>query len=293
MLKIIKAIRPINLLIIALTQWLIYKFVVLPVFDIHLFKRDIAFWLLMLATIFATAGGNIINDYYDIAIDRINKPGKNLFETQTNKRFGLIIYFIITGLSIVFGFLNRYPTIGYLVLGVNVLLWIYSYKFKQRMIIGTITVAFLSSLAVFIPCLLISEKNFNLSTLLVPLLLSCFAFLISLSRELIKDIEDLEGDRLGNCKTLPLVIGVVATKRIAGAIVLISSIALLTLLLVYLNEFILMVYFTLFLILPLIIIFHRILKSKSSDDFHKVSQYLKLIMIPGILTIVIIYYLGV
>lgn len=282
-----KLIRWKNLLLIALMQFLITRFILDNFNIINLF--------LLVTTLLITASGYIINDYFDITSDSINKPSKQLVGKSISKKQTIQYYIVSLFLGLSSGFYLSYIAgkplyVIYFIL-ISLLLYLYSKYLKGTPLVGNITVSVLLSFSVYIIVLfnnsidLIAEKTYHVSIILTY---TVFAFLLNLIREIIKDIEDIKGDMLQNIKTLPITFGINKAKNI---IVIICNITLLFSFFIFYytnNTGKLIVLFT--VIIPIFIFIFKLLKATKKYDFKKLSTYIKLIIFVGILTIPIISY---
>jgi 4-hydroxybenzoate polyprenyltransferase len=249
------------------------------------------FLLLCACVVLTAAAGYIINDYYDINIDLINKPNKVVIGKIISRRWAMLLHFIFNGFAIISGFyLSVY--IGLMVAACIVMLWLYSVHFKKQFLSGNLLVGTLSAFVIAILPLF----NQQISSYLVWVY-ALFAFGINLIREIIKDAEDVRGDSKFNCKTLPIVFGVRKTKKVIIILVLIYTILL------FAHTFIAnslipfrhsygQVFYTfymlLFVIVPLIITTFLLLNADVKSDFSRLSVLYKVIIISGLLSMVII-----
>src|ERR1700753_3769212 len=145
-----RLIRWTNLIFIILTQFLFYYFIILPRFndepDIHLKSvlTPFYFYLLCLSSVLIAAAGYIINDYFDLNIDRVNKPNKLVVEKIIKRRWTIIWHWILSGLGVLLGFYVswklRNPVVGLGNLACVVLLWFYSTTFKRKLLIGNVVI---------------------------------------------------------------------------------------------------------------------------------------------------------
>lgn len=271
----LKIIRPLNLLIVAFAQLMTAYFLVentrsgLPVLqDFHLY-------LLILSTVLLAASGYMINDYYDVKIDYINKPDEVIVGKSMKRRIVMFLHSILNAAGIGIGFLLS-PKVGAIHFIAAFLLWFYSNSLKRLPFVGNVTVAFLTGLAIWI------VGFFYQSSTLLVLTYAIFAFFINLIREIIKDIEDRHGDRKHGSKTLPIVLGFRATKNIifliAGLFIL--SISLVTL---KLHNVMLFYYFGGLSIL-FFLFMYKIYMADRKAHFTQLSLLSKLLMLTGILS---------
>jgi 4-hydroxybenzoate polyprenyltransferase len=205
--SLFKISRPLNLVIVAFAQLMTAYFLVettrkgLPVL------QDINLYLIIFSTVILTAAGYMINDYYDVKIDYVNKPDEVIIGKGMKRRVVIFFHSIlnITGVGIGLIVSPRIAVINFIA---SFLLWLYSNSLKRLPFIGNFTVALLTGTAIWI-----IGYYYQKSELLV-LTYAIFAFFINLIREIIKDIEDRQGDRKHGCRTLPIVFGFRNTKRI-------------------------------------------------------------------------------
>ncbi len=300
MLSKLLLIRPLNLIIIAFTQFLVRYCIIMPAFITefnntgsfppHLSKMN--FFLLFFATMIIAAGGYIINDVFDIHIDAINKPEKNIIGKKISihsaKSTAIILFIIGSVTGIIVAFNAGVDSMGILLPFSAVSLYIYSSQFKRRLFIGNMIIASLSGLSVLIVALF--EPHFYPNIQFV-LIYAAFAFFISLIREIIKDAEDIEGDELSQCKTFPIRCGVPATKKLLGFLIVINLSFIFYFLYIYFykNTVINFWYMIGIFAVPYVALTYLISSADSKKDFHYASLFAKFIMLYGILTIIPFY----
>jgi 4-hydroxybenzoate polyprenyltransferase len=265
-----------NLAIIALAQYFTAYF---------LFNQrqavftDIWLFLLSGSTILIAAAGYIINDYYDIKIDLINKPDRVVIGKTITRRYAILFHTVISFLGVAAGLLINWK-VGALNFVCAFLLWLYSNNLKRLPLIGNVVVAFLTGLSIF---MLVFLYNQYLPFVMVY---SLFAFFMTLIREVVKDMEDMKGDTTFGCKTLPIVWGIRKTKSFVYVIVVIFSI--LVLWLDYRELKISWIYFIPLLFLPMSVLVFRLIKADTKKEFYQLSQLCKIIMLLGIISMVFI-----
>ena len=306
MASFLKLIRFQNLLIIVITLYLIRFCVVHPLIkSLGLMPQmnEFHFLLLSLSTIFIAAAGYAINDYFDVKIDRINKPEKMVVDITIKRRIAILTHLIFNALAFIMAFILcleiKIYSLIILHLLTAILLLIYSVKYKREFITGNIIIAFLVGL---IPVLAsyyeVNSTQISFSDLIQNryfffLMGYCvFAFLTTLSREIIKDIEDFDGDIAYGCNTMPIKLGIKKTKSF---VLFISSLILLILSAMQYNEYksenhIASVYLLLFITLPLIFIVYKLYHSESKSDISFISKLFKTLMIFGVLSTAVIYF---
>lgn len=189
----------------AVTQYMVRVFLVFNL-SFH-WKEDLYFHLLVLTTVLIAAAGYIINDYFDIKIDRINKPDRVWIGKAISRRNALLIHQIFSGAGIVLAF-----PVGLKAVAINMfsvwLLWFYASGFKKKPFIGNFVVALLTALVIAEIALIYDPGN------RLIYMYAVFAFFINLIREIIKDMEDMRGDELHGARTLPILYGIHKTKKL-------------------------------------------------------------------------------
>ncbi|GAB3025019.1 UbiA family prenyltransferase [Niabella terrae] len=299
-----RLIRWPNLVFIALTQLLFQFCIYYPVYATRVPDHDgFQFVLLVLASVFIAAGGNIINDYFDINIDRINKPDKMVLGNLLSRRWALAWHLglSVAGVlctAIAVNFFSRW----YLVVAnicCVILLWLYSARFKKDLLIGNIVVSLLTAWTIAI----IFLSKYSLRDALgsidpgqvrlfrYAILYAGFAFIISLIREAIKDIEDRAGDAKYGCRTMPVVWGVNVTKVYIAVwlMILILSLLIIQFYILQFQWWLAVIYCLVLIIAPLIHILLKLLKAGTTADYHHLSNLTKTVMLTGILSMVFFY----
>ncbi|MEJ7736566.1 MAG: geranylgeranylglycerol-phosphate geranylgeranyltransferase [Chitinophagaceae bacterium] len=305
----LKLVRWPNLVFIALTQILFYYCFVYSVekglpFHPNLLPPFLLF-LLVLASVCIAAAGYIINDYFDLNIDKINKPAKLIVEKIIHRRWAIIWHLVLTSVGVILSFYIGYKInnwlLGLMNLFTALLLWGYSTTFKKQLLIGNITISLLTAWVILVLYLcelrlfyvfnVQSEQYYNYITLLfkVTILYSGFAFIISLVREVIKDMEDIRGDERWGCRTMPIVWGVQAAKVFTATwlVVLIAALAIIQVYVIQIHWWWLAVYCIVFIISPLLFLFRDLYRAVKKKDFHRLSTGIKLVMLTGILSMLL------
>lgn len=298
-MKYLNLIRYKNLLMIALMQ-LIILFVFLKFQDIWLSLADWQYYLLVLSTVCIAAGGYVINNIMDQGSDLENKPdnvvvGKSISETAA---YNLYIGFTLVGVCLGFYLSNIIgkPSFVTIFILCAASLYIYATSLKQVMIVGNIIVALLLSFSIIIIGLFeiypaTYDGNQKLMSAVFSILLdfATIAFVLNFIREIVKDLEDINGDYNHGMQTLPIVLGVSRTSKIVFGLSFIPI--LMILYYVYANLFQLL-YATLYILAciigPLLYFTIKIWTAKTKKDFHHLSNVLKLVIFFGIISIAVI-----
>tara|TARA_Y100000385_G_scaffold289456_1_gene358967 strand:- start:605 stop:1564 length:960 start_codon:yes stop_codon:yes gene_type:complete len=240
-----RLIRPLNLFIIALTMYgLGWYFDPMEGCSCTYIVTDWPFFLLVLSTVMIAAGGNIINDYFDVRADRVNKPEKLIIGKHVKKRVAIVSHWVLNfiAFSIAAYLSYRMKSFWYVFIhlfSINIL-WFYSMYFKRRFLSGNVLVAALTALVPVIVGIFFFQSQVDLPytgyiryypfteqlgidiLLYIATGLACFAFVLNLAREIVKDIEDMEGDKVLKSQSIPITLGVKKSKWFIGIILLIS-----------------------------------------------------------------------
>lgn len=314
MKTILELIRWKNILFLACSLLLMQYAVVNPTLAIYGFEpqlNSIQTLLMVVGISLIAAGGYAINDYFDVKIDEINKPMQRIVGRLMDRRQAMIYHQIFTVIGALCGISLaiwlRSFTLGIIYVFIPGLLWFYSASYKRQFFIGNLIVAFHLALSFLIIAIANAIPLTNqYGTLLheTPILkqvygwisgFAIFAFLCTLLREIIKDIEDEKGDREFECHTLPIKLGINKTKWVLYALI-----AVICGLLCYVNYGLLYFpikgslstrYLIFGLLLPFAALVYLIITAKHKRDYHNASTMCKFIMALGVLYSVIYYYL--
>jgi 4-hydroxybenzoate polyprenyltransferase len=301
-----RLIRWPNLVFIVLTQLLFYY-----CFVETLHRKGVttqgglkSYSLIILLSVLIAAAGNIINDYFDLNIDLVNKPNKLVIDKTIKRRWAIIWHLVLSTVGVFIGFYLDYLShtywIGLSTLLCVLLLFGYSASLKKKFLIGNILISALTAWVIIIVFLwynntfYCSECDKNTMDSLVrnfikySILYASFSFIISLIREVIKDMEDIEGDAKYGCKTMPIVWGMQASKVFVGVwiVVLIAVLTILQFYVMQFNWWLSIAYCVLFIITPLIIILQKLYKAQVTKHYHQLSTLVKFVMLTGILSMI-------
>ncbi|MDC9721306.1 MAG: geranylgeranylglycerol-phosphate geranylgeranyltransferase [Urechidicola sp.] len=296
LVHLLRLMRWQNLLMLIIIQ-LLFKFVLFKNYQIATSLTTFEFTLLVISIVFIAAGGNVINDLFDIETDKINKPTKVIVGVIFSKSQVKFTYAILTFTGVVVGIYFSYklenPLTSFYFVVISILLFIYSAYFKKKALIGNLIVSLLIGFSIILlgmfDILPNSNNTNNLIAFNMILVYASFAFSLNLIREIIKDIEDIDGDYTVGMKTLPIIFGRKRTQNCTFFLsILFTFILIFTITFYrYLSDF-LLGYGLLFIIAPLLYFCHQIYHADTKQDFKKLSFLLKLIMISGMLSIFII-----
>ena len=313
LINFVKLIRPINLLVLTLII-VIIKFGLINQFINAPALTNFNFYLFLISTLLITASGYIINDIYDEKVDKINKDHKRIINKEINSKSAIICYFlfnILALLIIIYVALTVKKVIFSLIFLYSIfILWKYSKQLKYTFLRGNLVVSWLVALSILnlglfdiIP--VINNENSSRIIFLIIMIYSLFAFLMTFSREIIKDLEDAEGDKIYGANTIALNLGIYKTKIIINSInlVILFLIALwqyfqyslyLTTFNTINNEQIeiwgtnnLSIIYTVLLQICIIYFIVKCYFAKQKSDFSFLSKISKIIMLLGIFSVLV------
>jgi 4-hydroxybenzoate polyprenyltransferase len=276
---ILKLIRWPNLLIIAVSQYLSAIFLVGPPKLFTQYLGDFKLFLICGGTVMIAAAGYIINDYYDVKIDYINKPDKVVVGNILKRRVAMAIHTGLNVLGLIAGLLVSLK-IALINLGASVWLWGYSNQLKRMPFVGNLSVALLSGLAIAIIGIHYKPGN------TVVYIYAIFAFFVSLIREIVKDIEDLKGDATFGCRTLPVIWGIRSTKSLVLVLILLFTLIFIQMTTEIESRNI--YYFFTALSVPAVVFVYKLWMADTTKHFKQLSNYLKLFMLLGIFSMTLV-----
>ena len=261
------------------------------------------FILLVAATVFITAGGYVINDYFDIKTDLINK-GKVIVGTKIPRRKAMMWHSILNVAGVAAGFYISYKAVyiwlGTMFLLVSGLLYFYSASYKRQFLIGNIIVAILTAM---VPLLVVFYewpalyKYYTINAIRLPHInfiiywvggFALFAFLTNLIREIIKDIEDFEGDSAYGRNTVPVVLGVLTSKIVSISLIVVTLIMLYIIWHFFVNDIITFIYLSVAIVFPLLYVIYKLVISSEKKQLHSASRIMKIVMLTGVLYSVVV-----
>lgn len=294
-----------NLAFVAILLFVMEKWLATPLLQLSQFSEQMPWWvllLLILSIVLIAAGGYVINDYFDVKIDRINRPDDLVVTHHITRDGAMYLFYALTIIGVLLGLVvawwSRSWTFAMILIVVPGLLWFYSASYKRQLLVGNIVVAFLSALVPMLIAIINADYLRHLygeTLAYTPIVgqlyvwisgFALFAFLTTLAREIVKDIEDIEGDCEMECRTMPIVWGI-KTAKIVTTCILILTAALIA-------------YFTLDalpfphdwhsfstryivfgLIVPIACIITLLWAAKSKTELHRVQMIAKFIMFMG------------
>ena len=300
-MKYLKLIRFQNLLMLAFMQ-LVFRYLFLKQSYVDLALTDFNYILLIFATVCIAAGGYVINNIMDQDTDEITKPQNRVVGVSISETVAYNWYIGLTIVGVGIGFylsnVIYKPTFASMFILVATLLYMYATSFKQIPVLGNVVVALMLSTSIIIiglfdilPAIDVDNRFRMKEAFDILMHYAIFAFIINLIREIIKDLEDMDGDYQSGINTLPIAIGVQKTKIIVGVLTVIS----IGILAYYVNsnlfELDYVVYYAMVLIVgPLIYFGVKLMNAANKKEFHHLSLVLKIILFFGILSVAVIVF---
>lgn len=308
--SILRVTRFLNLTIVAATMYLMRYCILQPLLwqkgmELQLSSNE--FLMLALSTVFITAAGYVINDYFDTRTDTINRPDTVIVGRAITRRMAISMHWTFNALGVLFGVLVSFsmgqPSLSFVFILIPGILWFYSTSYKRRFLLGNILVALLTALVPLMPLLfeipllhtaywqsmVISPSTFNNIFYWIGGY-ALFAFWLTLFREIVKDMEDVEGDKEYGCKTLPIVLGLPNSRNVAAAILMVVILLITYLFGAFLNylpngrfNLFTLLYLSIGLIIPMFYMIIRLLTAQEKKHFSRVSTVAKIVMLVGIL----------
>ena len=297
-MKYLNLIRWKNLLIIALVQVLI-KYALFLSFNIDITLNWFGFSLLVLSTLCIAGAGYVINDVYDVETDSVNRPDKVIIGKSVSEKTANNLFIILNVIGVLVGFYLSHLVgkSGFFALFViiSALLYVYASYLKQTFLIGNIVVSVLVALSLLIvgifellPAITSQNQATQLTMFKVLFDYALFAFIINLVREIVKDIQDIDGDHKVGMNTLPIVIGRDRAKNVVFVLSLAPILAIVYYLSTYLYKHtIVVIYFLVLVIAPLILVSIKIFNSKTKKEYQFISNLLKIVMLTGMLSMLL------
>ena len=301
-----------NLIIIILMQVLLRYGLIIPIltkYGITPALSGINFFLLILATVLLAASGNVINDYFDLRTDKINRPENVIVGKKVKRRVALLLHVLFSFAGVFIGlylaYITRKENYVFLFVFIPAILWAYSTSLKKQFLIGNLTIALLTAI---VPYLVVSLEFAALeqvhgreivNTTACSLAwfwttgFAFFAFITNLTREIIKDIQDIEGDKAVGCKTLPVEMGIPYSKAVVSVLSL-ASVIVVWLIYFFIKDLKAIPYsaeyLLIFITLPYLYLTYLTISLKEPRDFKKASNICKWIMLFGVLFIIMAGY---
>lgn len=300
-------LRVSNLAFMAILLYVMEKWVAVPLLHMERFPEQVSWWiltLLILSVVLIAAGGYVINDYFDVKIDRINRPDDLIVTRVISREMAMRIFQVCTILGVLAGLATAWCAHSWNLLFVYIvipgLLWFYSASYKRILLVGNLVVAFVSALVPMLVAMVnVDMLRFQYQDSLVhtPIVgelylwiggFALFAFLLTWVREIVKDMEDIEGDCELECRSMPIVWGIPATKVVVTILLVVTMafigyIAYAVLPFPMVWKSLTMRYIVFGLVVPIVCVVVLLWAAKNKQEYQRCQLIVKLIMFIGIL----------
>ena len=302
----LRLVRWPNLVMIAVTQVLFYFSLVEPLYEkgINSHFEKFHFLLLIIASVLIAAAGYIINDYFDLNIDQVNKPERTVIDKTIKRRWAIVMHLFFSFTAVIISFYIDFNSatcwLGISNIICAFLLFGYSISLKKKLLWGNILISALTAWVIIV-CFLCYYHSFyckgcdgtylelyNNRFIRISFLYAGFAFVISLIREVVKDLEDIDGDAKYGCRTMPIAWGIPASKVFVAVwlVVLIGMISIVQFYVLQFGWIWSAVYCIALIIIPLVWILQKLFKAQAPKDYHLLSTVIKFAMFTGLLSMI-------
>lgn len=277
--SLFSVVRGYNILVIIIAQYLTAIYILAPYLPLKAVLLDVNLLMLVLASASAIASGYIINNFYDSEKDLINRPHKTMLDRLVSQNIKLSAYFVLNFFSVIFASYVSFRAVLFFSIYIFGI-WFYSHKLKKYLFIGNITAAILAVIPFF--AVFIYYRNFDQ----VIFVHATFLFLLISMREVIKDLTNLKGDLVQNYHTIPVVYGEKVAKQMLTVLSVLTLIPIILLITKFKIGY--MNYYFYGSILALIIFVTVLWKSNRKLHYIILHNLLKLIIVVGVFSIVLI-----
>lgn len=277
--SLFSVVRGYNIFVLVLAQYLASIFIFSPTKQVRSVVLDLHLLCLVLASVCVVSAGYIINNFYDIKADRINKPFKSKIDASIREETKLSLYFFLNFVGVVFAFFVSWKAFLFFSAYIFVI-WLYSHKLKKHPFFGLLAATTLTILPFFV--VFIHYKNFSK----IIFVHAMFLFLVIMVRELIKDLENIKGAIVNNYNTFPIKYGELRTKQLSILLLLLTLIPVLIMLNYSAISY--MKYYFYFAMLTLIFVALYLWKSNQNFQFKILHNTLKVLLLVGVLSLVFI-----
>lgn len=296
-----------NLTFVAILLYVMEKWVATPLLQLEQFGELMPWWiltLLIVSVVGIAAGGYVINDYFDVKIDRINRPDNLVVTRIISRDAAMNLFYGLTAVGVIAGTVVAWWAHSWTLLFTYIvipgLLWFYSASYKRMFLVGNLVVAFASAIVPLLVAIANADYLHHLyqnalaySPIVGELYVwtggfAAFAFLLTWVREIVKDIEDIEGDREMECRTLPIVWGDKVAKIIATILLVVIAILIVYMLFAVLPfshewKSLPTRYVVFGLIVPILCSIVLLWAANNRTEYHRVQTIIKFAMFMGML----------
>lgn len=277
--SLLSVIRGYNILVLVFAQYLAAIFIFSPKKSARNIVLDVDLFLIVLASVCVVAAGYIINNFYDVKVDKINRPLKTNIDNYVKQSTKLTLYFVLNALGFLFGLLISVKAA--LFFSVYIFgIWFYSHKLKKYPLIGLIVVTTLTLLPFF--AVFVYFKNFSK----IIFVHAIFLFLVLMVRELLKDLQNLKGAIVNDYDSFPIVYGEKRTKQFSIFLLLLTLIPVI--ILFNYPEISYMKYYFYFALIVLVFLGTYLWSSTNTNQYRLMHNVLKVLLLIGVFSLIFI-----
>lgn len=279
MLSLFSVVRGYNILVLIIAQYLAAAFIMAPDLPLRevLFDDNLFFLILSSATVIAS--GYIINNFYDSEKDLINRPKKTMLDRFVSQRTKLSVYFILNLLAIFFASYVSFRAVVFFSIYIFAI-WLYSHRLKRILFMGNLVASILTITPFFV--IFVYYKNFQT----VIFIHATFLYLMIVMRELVKDLENIQGDLIQNYRTIPVVYGEKLSKFFLSVLTILAVIPILLLVTRFDTGLMDYYFYVSFLLLIFFVLF--LYFSNAKWQYLLLHNILKFIIVAGVFSILLI-----
>ncbi|MBC9794375.1 UbiA family prenyltransferase [Sinomicrobium weinanense] len=279
LLSIFSVVRGYNVLVIAVAQYLTSIYILAPEKPLMDVVLDGNLFAIVVASALAIASGYIINNFYDAEKDLINRPRKTMLDRLISQRTKLTAYFILNFISVIFASYVSFRAVAFFSVYIFAI-WFYSHKLKRIPLLGNIIASILAITPFF--AVFVYYKNFAM----VIFVHAVFLFLIILIRDMVKDLENIKGDMAQGYRTVPIIYGEKASKRIITLLAFFTWVPTYLLITTFEIGHMDVFFYGCFVLLLMFLFF--MWKASSKKDYLVLHNILKFIIVAGVFSILLI-----
>lgn len=277
--SLFSVVRGYNILVVVLAQYLASIYIFAHDKPLKTVLLDVNLLMLVLASSATIAGGYIINSFYDSEKDLINRPQKTMLDRLVSQNTKLSFYFILNFLAVIFASYVSFRAVVFFAIYIFSI-WLYSHKLKKVPLVGNLFSALLTVTPFF--AIFIYYKNFNEEIVFHAM----FLFLLLSIREMVKDLENLQGDFTQNYQTVPVKFGLHTSKKLISILIILTVIPAVVLVSSYRLGYMDLYFYCSLLLLG--VVFILLWKSNSKKQFWWLHNLLKFIIVLGVFCIALI-----
>ena len=277
--SLLSVIRGYNILVLILAQYLAAIFIFSPKKSPRNIILDVDLFYIVLASISVVAAGYIINNFYDVKVDRINSPLKAGLDNYVRQSTKLKLYFALNFAGFIFGMQISWRAALFFAIYIFAI-WFYSHKLKRYPFTGLVSATVLTILPFF--AVFVYFKNFSK----IIFVHAIFLFLVLMVRELLKDLQNMKGAIVNNYDTFPVFYGEEKTKILAIILLVLTLFPVVVLFSYPALSY--MRYYFYFALIVLIFLGFYLWNSTETKQYRIMHNVLKVLLLIGVFSLIFI-----